>query len=170
VRVPVPASASAKFSTSQFITNPLQHFKSLDMMYTMLYHCAMSSSMFNHYLSITAPGGNHALSMEGNYPMFNKVDSSMVRVPGSSALDSFVRSFCPSDAHIHVTMRGLWTDGNERGFFNRSMSSETTGLQVVRSFSCKGITYWTLEKWEHDNGYRCTLVVLSKAEFLSLIS
>ena len=99
--------------------------------------------------------------------MFTKINYSVV---GSSALNSFVDTFCPVDAHIHVTMRGLWVDGDTVSFFNRSMSSVTTTLRVVRAFTCKGATYWTLETWTHDNGYRCELTVLTKAEFLAFIS
>jgi hypothetical protein len=90
--------------------------------------------------------------------------------PGSQALADFIHSICPVDAHIHVTMRGLWVDGDAASFNNRHVESFTTRLQIVRAFSCKGTTYWTLEKWEHDNGYRCTLEQLTKDEFLRLIA
>jgi len=96
--------------------------------------------------------------------MFTKVNS----FPSSQELVQFGESVCPVDAHIHVTVHGVWAD-NAEGFGGRSMSSVTTACRVVRAWSCKGITYWTLENWEHDNGYRCNLTVLSKAEFLSLI-
>jgi hypothetical protein len=89
---------------------------------------------------------------------------------GSQALSDFIGRVCPTDAHIHVTMRGMWTNGDVESFKGRFMESFTTRLEVVRAFSCKGVTYWTLEKWEHDNGYRCELVVLSKSDFLSLIA
>jgi hypothetical protein len=126
--------------------------------------------MFNYdvysELSNSRTCGYSALSREG-FTMFNKTDAQFA---GSQSLSQFINSVCPTDAHIHVTMRGMWVDGDTVSFRNQSMSSETTRLQVVRAWTCKGITYWTLEKWEHDNGYRCELVVLTKAEFLSLIA
>ena len=73
---------------------------------------------------------------------------------GSSALEDLIHSLCPIDAHIHVTMRGVWSDGS--------------GI-VVRAFSIGINTYWTRETWVRGNGWTCTLEVLTKAEFLKTI-
>jgi len=89
--------------------------------------------------------------------------------PGSTALDDFIRSICPVNAHMNVVSRGVWTDC-AGGFRGQPKSNTTTYCNVVRAFTCEGKTYWTLEKWEHDNGYRCTLEQLTKAEFLRLIA
>ncbi len=90
-------------------------------------------------------------------------------MPASQALAEHIRTFCPVDAHINVTMRATYVSGNVESFRGQFYSTETTHLSVVRAFSAFGITYWTREDWEHDNGYRCTLTVLTKAEFLALI-
>jgi hypothetical protein len=88
----------------------------------------------------------------------------------SSELLDLIGQVCPTDAHMHVQMRGVWVDSNYAGSFgNQAMSAETTYCNVVRAFTCHGLTFWTLEKWQHDNGYRCELVNLSKAAFLDLI-
>lgn len=90
--------------------------------------------------------------------------------PASAELDDFIREICPVDAHIHVTMRGVWTDDSYDGNFSGKVASTTTTHQtIVRAFSCNGVTYWTSELWAHDNGYRCSLSHLSKSEFLSLV-
>ncbi len=91
--------------------------------------------------------------------------------PASQALYEYVYSICPIDAHIHVQMRGVWASDSYNGRFTGLFKEEeTTRCNVVRVFTCDNVTYWTLEKWEHDNGYRCELVKLSKAQFLSLIA
>mgnify|MGYP001607307977 CR=1 FL=1 len=91
-------------------------------------------------------------------------------ISASQELADFIHGICPVDAHILVTMRGVWVDGNAESFRGQFMPTETTRQSVVRAFTYAGRTYWTLEKWEHDNGYRCELVVLSKAEFLALVA
>ncbi len=90
--------------------------------------------------------------------------------PTSQALDEYIHSICPTDAHIHVQTHGVWASDNYNGRFTGLFKeTETARCNVVRSFTCHGVTHWTLEKWEHDNGYRCELVILSKASFLDLI-
>lgn len=89
--------------------------------------------------------------------------------PASAELADFIRELCPVDAHFHVTMCGVWVDGDTVSFGRQFVSKDTTRLNVVRAFTFDGVTHWTLEEWAHDNGYRCTLFKLSKAEFLSLV-
>lgn len=87
----------------------------------------------------------------------------------SYELCKYIESLCPNDAHMHVNMRGVWVTGNPDNFTGQFKADVTTKLTVVRAFTYNGVTYWTCEKWEHDNGYRCTLQVLDKSEFLALI-
>lgn len=89
--------------------------------------------------------------------------------PCSIALENYLHSLCPIDAHIHITLRGTWSNMDE-SFRGQYVSSVTTSADVVRAFSFNGVTFWTLEKWTHDNGYRCELVILTKAQFLHLIN
>ena len=90
--------------------------------------------------------------------------------PASQELDDFIHSVCPVDAHIHVTMHGVWADDDYDGNFTGKPASKVTTLEkIIRAFSCNGVTYWTMELWEHDNGYRCTLVHLPKDRFLDFI-
>jgi hypothetical protein len=86
----------------------------------------------------------------------------------SSALLDYVHEVCPIDAHMYITMQGVWGVGCD-GFSNQFYSTTTTRCTVVRAFSCKGVTYWTRENWTHDNGYQCTLDILTKVEFLQAI-
>lgn len=90
--------------------------------------------------------------------------------PASQELSEYMDTICPVDAHIHVTMRGVWVDDSYDGSFTgKHMSHETTCLNVVRAFTCHDRTFWTLEQWTHDNGYYCKLVNLSKSAFLDCI-
>lgn len=90
--------------------------------------------------------------------------------PASAELSDYLDTICPMNQHIHVKPIGVWADDNYDGeFTNQAMSKDTTKVNIVRVFSCHGLTFWTLEKWEHDNGYRCTLVNLTKQAFLDII-
>lgn len=124
----------------------------------------MFNTTLNHVRSNTALCGIRGLSIPKDNDM-QKTTS----FPGSAALNDFVLSICSTDAHINVVPRGVWVDC-AGGFLGQAMSSVTTYCDVVRAFTCLGVTYWTLERWEHDNGYRCTLEVLTKDEFLHLIA
>jgi hypothetical protein len=98
--------------------------------------------------------------------MFTK--SSNDCMPASAELSDFIHTICPVDAHIYVTMRGTWSSGLD-GFRGQYMSTKNTVATIVRVFTCGCNTYWTLENWQHDNGYRCELTVLTKEQFLSLV-
>lgn len=74
---------------------------------------------------------------------------------GSAELEDLIHTLCPVDAHIFVTMRGVWTDG--------------LGV-VVRAFSIRENTYWTRETWVQSNGWSCKLEVLTKSQFLTAIN
>ena len=89
--------------------------------------------------------------------------------PASAELSDFIRELCPVDAHFHVTMNGVWVDGDTVSFGRQLMSKDTTRLNVVRVFTFEGVSHYTVEKWEHNNGYRCTLTEISKSEFYTLI-
>ena len=87
----------------------------------------------------------------------------------SSELVRYGDSLCNGDSHMKITPRGCWVRGEEN-FSGRFAESHTTHFEVLRVWTCNNTTHWTLEQWEHDNGYRVNLVVLSKAEFLSLLN
>ena len=92
------------------------------------------------------------------------------KFPCSQALDEYIHDLCPMNAHMLVTMRGIWASDSYNGRFTGLFrESETTRCNVVRSFTYDNQTFWTLEKWEHDNGYRCELVKLTKEQFTTLI-
>ena len=91
-------------------------------------------------------------------------------IPASQALQDYGQQVAGNNAHMKITPRGTWVSGDiDWAFFsNRQALDTTTEFDVMRAWTCDGITHWTLEKWTHDNGYQCTLVVLTKAEFIAL--
>jgi hypothetical protein len=95
-----------------------------------------------------------------------KIETGIV---ASQELNDYAQSICTSDMHINIVTRGTWVSGDWKSFSGRSMSDTTTYFDVVRAWSYDGKTFYTVEQWEHDNGYRCTLTVLDKQAFLTLI-
>ncbi len=88
---------------------------------------------------------------------------------GSQDLAEFISALCPIDAHIHVSIVGVWACGDVESFSGQFMSDVTTHLTIVRAISYNGVTYWTRESWTHDNGYHVQFSTLTKAEFLQAI-
>lgn len=97
------------------------------------------------------------------------MNKTTAQIPASQALNEYGEYVSGRDAHMKITPISTWVSGEVGDFFGQMFSTVTTSLDVVRVWTCDGVTHWTLEKWTHDNGYQCELVVLSKAEFLALI-
>lgn len=69
-----------------------------------------------------------------------------------------------------VRLVGTWTDIDPDQFLNKPVSTINTTMHMVRAWSDKWHTFWTVEIWQHSNGYKAYFKLINKGEFISLIN